>query len=269
MAHPVTLAAAIALTWQPPSNESYAAFYSHNSESASKVVEQDVAAFNRCIDNCKKMQCAQFDIRTGECVYKSRDCAAMTKLCTAEDYRNLISDTGVGASFKRYMNCAPRRCTQMLAKYWFPVPKAMHPVGLNLRSISKHDQGGPPILDSMRHVKFYGTQLVASISGFNEWNASQAVPNIVSACKLFGTYDNVSMSMYTWGYSLSSNQGTLTADSIVQLRYPRAAEIMGTAIRLKNKGDLCSVFDELIDQPVDKHSYFENRASFNMDDEYY
>ena len=105
-----------------------------------------------------------------------------------------------------------------------------------------------PILDSMLHVKFEGTRLVAAIGDFKEWEVSQAVPNIVSACNLFGTYDNVSMAMYTWGYSVSSmgSGATLSAPSIVQSRYPRAAEIMGTALMLKNQTNLCSVFDELI-----------------------
>ena len=262
MVHPVTVAAALSLCWQPPSNETYSAFYEHNAAGAFRIIDRDLQAFNQCLDNCNDQPCVQFDTRTGQCIRKSQGCiAGRTPLsstpgpssCMAKDYLSLISNAGTEASFSRYMRCAPQHCKELLAKYAFPVPDARGSFNLNRLGVYKlssrdYANNPPPILDSMRHVQFDGTRLVASsANNFAEWNATIAVPNIISACRLFKTYDNVSMSAYTWGYSMpapgSSMSSALSAPSIVQSRYPRAAELVGTALLLINRSNLCSVLN--------------------------
>ena len=102
------------------------------------------------------------------------------------------------------------------------------------------------VLDTFRHVTFEGNKLVRSHTPFTEWIESQAVANIVTACSQFKTYDNVSTTMYDYGFSTYVAQGgiiSITTPPIIASRYPSAAQLMMTAIMLDNTDNLCSVLD--------------------------
>ena len=87
-------------------------------------------------------------------------------------------------------------------------------------------------------TSFNGTRLIFNRSLLlKTWENSESVAKITAACSFFKTYDQVSQSLETYGILTSA--GNL---NFLQQRYPKAASIVGTAIRLKNTTSLCSVF---------------------------
>ena len=161
----------------------------------------------------------------------------------------------------RYLMCSPKDCVEGLSIYTVSSVHDRSTFSISANGIQKtqyfvfNSRNNPSspltiVLNTTQHIYFNGTNLERRQNGFDEWTDSQAVANIVVACTLFESYDNVSAFMHDNGFSYTQ-YGKVSSPAIVYHRYNRASKLVAAAAGL-GENTFTNIFDDLVESTKDE-----------------